>query len=722
LSDIKDDFFFRTSLFDTRFIAGDTSVFKIMETLQRSEILGRDPKGLVKEIGDGVRRRHREFGDSSYLLEPDIKDAIGGLRDYHAVRWILKALSASSPEKSASLSRLDVRDLSDATGVLLEIRYTLHELAGRRTDRLYLDYQEELASKLGMKKTMNETASEILMKSFHRSALVIKSMCASVIHQAEADMGLVKRKSFPCLPCGFRQESGLISFDTNGRDMTRADRIMQAFVCISETGCLLSLDARRSITRSLDVLDPDGLSPSQASDFLRTLAGQYGREALTAMLETSVLERIIPEFASIRGHIRTDPSHTWTTDLHSINTVHELKALEMEIPEVFELVEDRECLSLAALLHDLGKGYGRPHATIGATLSLDISRRLGFDEDRSGTVAFLVHHHLFLVDMALHRDLSEEKTALETARLVRSVKRLAMLYLLSLADSRATGPRAWDAWRKSLLDDLFVKTRRCLERGPLRDPTTMATLDERWERLVQEHSGDGENRKGSRLWVLPQIYVMHTSLDRIRRHMRLASRLRTPRDIELDVVQKADHTEITAITLDRHGLFALLAGILTINRLDILSAKIFTWLDAVAVDTFVVKAPWDGYAQWDRIAYHFHKACCGALDVEGMVRETRPLVTSLRVSHATPSVYLNNEDSDFFTLVEVRAPAHLGTVYCVSRAIASCGLNIHRAFLSCSSGMRTDVYSVVDGSGEKIAGSSTCERATRAVLDALEEL
>jgi len=714
LRDSRDDFFFRTALLDARYLCGSMELFDSLVHGRAKESHFRDMRKFLEFLEAHIAKRHARYGDASYILEPDIKEGNGSLRDYHCVQWIFKAasLNPKAGPVASCLSDEDRAEIDEAAGNLLGIRFLLHEVAGRKTDRLSFEYQRPLAERLGYRGNGNETAAELLMRVFHCAALTVKSISGSLRSQLAVDFGLGKRGSCPTGP-DFRHVNGLISFADPGSIAVRPELLMDIFVLQSGLGGVLSSHARNVVRGSLDLVDASRHTDSLKKGFIRTLMGRHCLEALTAMLETGMLERFIPEFTTIRGRTQVDVYHTWTVDLHSVRTVHELSLLGQEVPEIFGLVRDRDALHLAAFLHDIGKGYGRPHAVIGASMARDMAVRLGFTEKNADLVAFLVHHHLLLPDIAYRRDLSEEKVALECARIARDEQTLAMLYLLSLADSRATGPRAWDDWKAMLLRELFTKSLNSLQRGVLRDPNTMIVLEERWSGLIREV-------QGGRLWVLPQAYVIHTETGLIKRHLRLSSGITSLDDISLDTLDRGGHTRIAVITRDRPGLFASLAGIFAMNHLTIVSAQVFTWLDGIAVDTFHVIPPWDDYAHWDRVKDHFKAACAGKLDIARGVAETKPLrKESAMTSSWQPRVAVDNAFSDFYTLIEVRSPGRFGLLYRMAREISSLGLDIHRAFLSHTGDPCTDVFYVVDELGEKITDKGMIAKIEQGIVHAL---
>lgn len=719
VNDTRDDFFFRTSLLDARYLCGSRSMFdELMSSCSKDRYL-RDTGKFLRYLDAHIQKRHDKYGDASYNLEPDIKEGMGSLRDYHCLMWIRKAASCN-PDMNPSLLHLndmDAREIEEAADNLITIRYHLHKLAGRKADRLSFDYQSPLAEKLGYRGNGNETASELLMRSFHCSALSIKSVAGALMAKLNAAFNSRRSMRPRLLNQSYLFADGLISFERPDDVPARPDLVIGIFASMSEHGGTLSFEARDLVRKSLNEGEPAWLAPSSTDMFLRILMGRHCLDALSAMLETGVLERFMPEFKSIKGRTQVDIYHTYTTDLHTIRTIHELHALRREEHDAFKLIKDHETLYLAAFLHDIGKGAGKPHAAIGAQISRRIASRMGFPEKNADMISFLVRNHLLLPDTAYRSDLSEEKVALDCARTARDEQTLSMLYLLSIADSRATGPRAWDDWKSRLLKELYIKALHSLQRGVLRDPQTMIILEERWSSLIREMPAESGQRRGGGLWVLPQAYVIHTPTDLIKRHLRLSAQIKGPQDIALDLSDRGDHARLTIITKDRPGLFALLAGILTINHLDILSAQVFTWINAIAVDTFHVVVPWKDYTGWDRIREHFTAASTGRMDIGQSIATAKPLLTEPTIQSSTrPGITLDNDSSDFFTLISVRSRRSHSLLYKIACSLSSLKLNIHRAFLSHTGDPCTDVFYVVDELGEKILDEGTIHEVERELL------
>ena len=422
------------------------------------------------------------------------------------------------------------------------------------------------------------------------------------------------------------------------------------------------------------------------------------------MLETGVLELFIPEFTRIRSKIQFDAYHVNTVDMHSINTLTELKHLEQQGNPAFSKINDTDMLMLAALLHDIGKGSGGRHEATGAALAYDIALRLGFKTEYAETVSFLIRNHLLLPHTATRRDISDEKTVFKFARAAGSVGNLCMLYLLSIADSIATGPAAWNDWKGTLFNELFVKALYFLEKGELKSSETVRRLDSGWEELLRiipaEYSG--------RLWALPQHYLLHYDTTDIIRHLKLCEDIMKGKPIKIEVIPEGGHIRLrrlryTIVTKDKPGLFAELSCIMACMHLEVLSAKVFTWHNGIAVDTFDVISPWNGYDAWDRFTELFNNLSSGQTDTSTALSQIPALLHASKkpIFAAEPLISIDNQSSDFFSIIEIRATRAKDLLFLISQAISTHSLSIHRAFITTDADISAIIFYVVDDTGEK---------------------
>ncbi len=692
--DQGNDFFFQTALIDARYLCGSPGPLAELKRMAKAPPSLRQRRTFLRELERRDTERHFRFTDGAYMLEPHVKDGQGALRDVHSIHWAARFLLGTSHlDELLSLGilcALDLKELQEANDFITWIRFQLHLMAGRRCERLLIMQQEEVAKRLGDSGEGRLSPQEYLLRTYHRHALAIKSVHQAFFLHLNQQIG---SKRHPALPRS-----------TDALTLTPAERMLPLFAVLATGRAALTTPERLFIRSHLGLVASLGRQAPSARTFLEILAAPGAQAALTAMLETGFLERFLPDFAHLRGYMQTDGYHTRTIDHHCVGCVGEIMALMRARPVLAVPEALRQPLLLAALLHDIGKGSGKGHAARGAALAGGIAGGLGLEDEQVRLVEFLVRHHLVLMRTALMRDLTEENVAADCARLAGDRQRLVMLYLLSVADARATGKEAWNEWRETLLDELFSKAIHLFEHGFLCGTLTPGILERRWGELLERVPAElGETQRG-RLWTLPQAYILATPVSRIIGHLELSAHLK--RDDELVYQAQPHHARVrlTLITRDRPGLFALLTGLLALNHLDILSAKAFTWQDNLAVDIFDVTPPWNDYNEWDRLSDLFRLSLQGAFDIGGRIAHLRPLAEDGRRigTGSGARITFDNATSDFFTLIGIDAPDRSGLLYHAASVMSASGLTIHRAFATSKGGQVTDVFYVTDARGEKI--------------------
>lgn len=716
--DAREDFFFRTSLIDARFICGSQPCFdKLISSLQKNRFL-KNTKKFISDLLFHTKKRHDKFGDTSYILEPELKEGHGGLRDYQTVNWAVRELSRHGIHVPDIINRKDMEELDQAYDFMIKIRYLLHDLSGRKNDRMYLEYQEVLAETLESPGSDVESSVETFMKLFHRNALVIRSITDNFLFSLINLIKPTKRSVNQILDEHFYSAAGQLNFANPGELSENPQLIMDAFRLLARDDYTLGPAARTLIRDSIPLVGNLQNNARAHTAFLHILSSSNARKILTCMLEMGVLEHFIPEFEKIKGRTIFDLYHTYTVDLHSIMSVSILRELQDTQGEIFSRVHNKDVLYLSAFLHDIGKGYGHSHETVGAKIAGDIALRFGFNDEDAGMVRFLVQNHIVMADLATKRDLSEERIVIEFAQKMKDPQRLSMLYLLTVADSMATGTQGWNEWKEALIRELYAKALRIMEKGIFKDPENTLKFEEKWQKLIRYNEEGPGAKYGVPLWSLPQAYILYSDLADIKRHMALRNELKDARDIKVDVTSGGEHITLTIITRDRPGLFSMLTGILAINHLEIISAKVFTWLDGVAVDVFKVIPPWKDFSEWDKIVHQFRDAAAGALDLESKISQIKSLKRnglSPVSTYQKSSLAINNDTSDFFTLIEVRAVNRLGLLYQVARIISGFGLDIHRAFVSRNTDLCSDVFYVVNEVGEKIEDDGLKQQIAEAI-------
>ena len=447
------------------------------------------------------------------------------------------------------------------------------------------------------------------------------------------------------------------------------------------------------------------------------------------MHDTGVLGAYLPEFGALDCLVQYDHYHRYSVDQHSLLAVEVLEGLGPgqgpetdELAQIIAEVERPELLMLGILLHDIGKALGHGHAAKGVPLIKAVTRRLNLDADDAAAVEFLVEHHLLLSHMAERRDIDDPKTAELLAGTARFPAWLTMLYLLTCADIRAVGPGVWNAWRGALLRGLYVRTRTHLA-GRAPKPPRRAVVA---QRIVQALADPAYREAADRhLQGMSDRYVRTTSPQRMAAHLRLIERLREETAVtEVFPFPDLGASDFVVVTRDTAGLFALIAGTLAANGVNILSAQIETRADGVALDTFHVNDPGGDAildeSRWEAVTRDLRRALAGECSVETLLAERPGRPGLVRPSTPGPArVTIDNTLSDTHTVVEVKAPDRLGLLYLVTRALAAEGLDIATAKIATDLDHALDAFYVTDRQGQKVETPDALQHLRETIAAAL---
>ncbi len=743
LSWARQDFEVLTSYLDARFICGVSPLFsRLMEDL-RSRVLSRRSDQVIDWLVQRNLERHGKFGDSAYLLEPNLKEGQGGLRDYHTIFWVAKIKYGFKQfrdfEYYGHFSHREFQELLGALRFIWTVRNRLHHLTGRKCDQLYLEYQVELAEALGYRDNGLKPVEQFLSQ-LHGQMERVKQQHQLFLHALATARRAARpgRKSTRTTPVqGLEVREDTLAFSGSEDIAASPLLLLQIFEESARLGIPLGHEARRLVHEFAHLVD-ERLVASEAAvrAFERVLCcPDVAFEGLDVMLQTGLLAQLIPEFGGIVNRIQYNEYHLYPVGRHSLKTVQMLKKFgahgdpdsDIFLFEIFREIPGRRRLFWAALLHDIGKGKpGGHHAESGAQMTRRLLKRFGYRDAEVETVASLVRDHLLLVKTATRRNLNDEETAVACARRIRDLDTLKMLYLLTVADAMATGPKAWNSWTSALLQDLFLKVYRILEEGQLASRRVVRSVDRKKEKLLAA-CGSEEDRRfiKERLAVMSPRYLLYASVDEIRHHLALAEQLGAA-DFVWRVARGGDPgtRRVTICAKDRPGLFSRIAGVFTLNGVNILDAQIFTWRNNLALDIFEVKPPPDRIFEqerWQQAENHLREALAGRLDIGARLQSRGPgkVGRPAGLVSVPPKVVVDNEGSSFFTIIEVFSYDFKGLLFRVTDALFRCGLDIWVAKIATKVDQVVDVFYVRDFDGQKIMEPrdvATIKRTLLAVL------
>jgi [protein-PII] uridylyltransferase len=735
------DFQVLTSMMDARFICGDSPLFLALTESLYKKVIAKKAIAFGKWLEDLDKIRMDNFGDASYLLEPHLKEGIGGLRDYHHMLWLTKAFfRARIPrdlEYLGKLSHNEYRELEENLAFMWLVRNHLHHISGRRNDRLSFEYQEKIARKLGFKDKKGVLAVEEFLGRLHVCMASVKDIHRSFVN-AHVPKKFRQKRGFQAsvIGEGLHVDQNEINFDSATAILSSSLLLMRIFEKSALLGCPLSMEAKRLVREFLYLVDDTFRTSHEVIRGFLNVIGGKDTGPLNQMFETGFLDAFIPEFGRIRERVQFDAYHTFPVGRHSLETVKKLKNIKSEgdmiLLDILSELKDAETLFLAALFHDIGKN-GKDHSRRGVGITRKILERFGYEKDRADEVLFFIRHHLLLAETATRRDLSDEKVIVQCARTIKAVERLNILYLLTWADSRATGPRAWNEWTANLVQELFFKILHILEKGEL--ATAGASLRvSKTKAQVRREMGERTSAEdlNESFDVMSPRYLLSTSPGDIVLHLEMVKgfedRLNTHKNSAFIFKARESESEacweLTFIAKDRPGLFSDFAGVLALKNINILSAQIYTWRDGTAVDIFKVTHPLDAMnpeESWKKVERNLKDTFTGKLSLEyrlGQKSAPSILLEGKKPEHP-PQVIIDNEVSDFFTLIEVFADDRVGLLYLITRCLFDLRLDIRISKIATKGDQVADVFYVRDLDGQKIIDKAQLQEIERALLHRL---
>jgi [protein-PII] uridylyltransferase len=742
------DYDILTPILDARFICGMSPLFSALTHKLHEGVIKRKSVKIIHWLVEKNRERHLHFGDSAYLLEPNLKEGQGGLRDYHTILWIARIKhQLKTPrdlEYLGQMSHEEYRELRTALGFIWRTRNWLHYQRGRKRDQLRFPDQPALAAALRYDEADGRQPVERFMGDLHANMEYVKQQHLVYLYENWLEKPHRRKRSTRKQPREDRLEitpRGRLNFRSPEAIANQPALLMHSFEESARLRLPLSLEAKRLVREFSHLVDNAYRSdPKMVSAFENILVAPAATfNVLGEMLLTGFLSQFIPEFARLENRIQYDEYHLYPVGRHSLQAVQTLKEFAIdkadEAPALYNRVyrelHRKKLLLWAVLLHDIGKGdVETGHAGRGEVIAREIMARHGYSQKDIDLVAYLVHDHLFLIETATRRDIQDEETAIFCARRIKTAQRLKMLYLLTVADSMATGPAAWSDWTANLLRELFLKTLNVIENGELASAAAIAIVDRKREqvtRLAKEGTPGVDCER--LLEAMSPRYLLLTPASDIFEHVALFESLSAPAEFVWNVAPSADGSTrtVTICAVDRPGLISKMAGVFTLNSINILDVQVFTWKNQVALDIFTVTPPPDAIFEkekWQKTRAQLSAALAGELEL-GAALEKRLSVkkqTGPKGLIRPHSVKVDNNTSSFFTIVEVYTYDFPGLLYAVTDALFRCGLDIWVAKIATKVDQVVDVFYVRDENGQKVDAPEEVRRIENAILERLPDL
>ncbi|MDK3072169.1 [protein-PII] uridylyltransferase [Sedimentitalea sp. JM2-8] len=728
----QEDFTIRTAMLEHRFLAGHAPLADDLDRRLKAELFSGTGRDFIEAKLEERETRHQRQGER-YMVEPNVKEGKGGLRDLQSLFWIAKYIHGV--QDAAELVPLGVFRPEEfarfvkAEEFLWAVRAHLHLINGRATEKLTFDMQVEVAERMGYKDLAGRRGVEIFMQDYFRQATAVGDLTRIFLTKLEA----IHLKSQPLLERIFRRKrkvkpgyaviNNRIAVADPDAFLSDKLNLLRLFEEALRTGMLIHPDAMRLVTANLDLIDEDMRNDKEARRIFLDLMLKHGNpeRALRRMNELGVLSAFVPEFEPIVAMMQFNMYHSYTVDEHIIQCIANLAQIEKgelveELPIASGILEhgiNRKVLYVALLLHDIGKGRPEDHSILGAQIARKVAPRLGLSKADSETVEWLVRYHLLMSDMAQKRDIADPRTVRDFSKAVQTVRRLDLLTVLTVCDIRGVGPNVWNNWKAALIRALYRQTRRALETG--------------MEDLNRENRG-AEAKKALRAalpdWPKSALkaettrhYPPYWQGLHVTAHVDFARMLRTLEEsgdpgeilIHLHPDDDRDATRACFVMADHPGIFARLAGALALVGANVVDARSYTTKDGYITDAFWIQdsegRPFE-VARLPRLTQMIHKTLKGEV-ITGEALKSRDRIKKREKAFNVPThISFDNDGSDIYTIIEVDTRDRPGLLFDLARALAGANVYIANAVIATFGEQVVDTFYVKDMFGLKYHSAS----------------
>ncbi|ABK98963.1 [protein-PII] uridylyltransferase [Pelobacter propionicus] len=738
----------KTALMDARNLKGSTSLFTDLHKTIFSQILPRSSDKFIKSKVEEMKARREKYGSTVYLLEPNLKEGEGGLRDLQTALWVARIKYKFSDPRELIVKGVVTEEELDsyfsALDFLWRIRNELHYFSGRKNEQLTFDAQVHLAQFFGYKQHERVLAVEDFMRDYYRHANRVEYLVSTLVSRCVwRDEGALKILGyFVRRPIGdgcFILKGELIVPD-EGVVERQPVVLMRIFELAQKHGVELGIPVMGLVRRSLHMVnDKFRRSREVGTSFMNILRAPRGvARTLRLMHHLEFLNHFIPEMELIYCKVQHDVYHIFTVDIHTLFAVEQAEKMlagelknELRFPcQVAAQVNKPELLYLAVLLHDIGKGSGGSHADKGAAMIPTIARRLGLSRECSERLEFLVRRHLYFAHIAQRRDLGDEKMIIQFARHMETSENLKMLYLLTVADIRAVGVDVWTTWKALLFQELYERAFDVLERGDFR----LEASSERVKSVMRKVAGLLGNECAptavqAELRAMPMRLLLSHDPDQIAGHIRLLLGLGlggAPVLTRLVHNRESGYSEFTICTHDMPGLFSRITGVMAANGINILGAQINTSRNGKVLDILQVNSPRGKIIGdencWKKVRDDTERVLLGEADVAAMVdKRQRPSQLMVRPAPRFPTrIDFDNQVSEGYTVIDIYTHDKVGLLYLITSTLTQLGLYIGVSKISTKVDQVADVFYVRDIFGHKIMDEAKLESVRERLKSAID--
>ncbi|MBZ6377838.1 [protein-PII] uridylyltransferase [Pacificimonas flava] len=734
----REDTTIRTAMLETRFICGDQDLYDEAGRVYRSEVVHGTERDFIREKLAERDARHKRMGDSRYVVEPNVKEGKGGLRDLQTLFWIGKY--CHRVERAAELVDAglfepeEYRLFNRAEDFLLAVRTLLHHLNGRAEERLTFDMQRRIAELLGYQDRAGASAVERFMRHYFLIAKSVGDLTGLFLEHIEEEYAgfrerIRSRTSAPSHLNGFTLSRGRIGIPDESFFQDEPRRLLELFALAEEHGHEIHPLAMRQASRDAQLIS-DLQDDERANDlFMQVLTSPRDPETvLRWMNEAGVFGRFVPDFGRVVARMQFDMYHHYTVDEHTIRAVGLLSQIERGLlkdehpisTDIMQKVGARQVIYTAVLLHDIAKGRGGDHSELGAEIALELCPRLGLGPAETETVSWLVRYHLLMSATAFKRDLSDAKTIEDFVAEVQSLERLRLLTVLTVVDIRAVGPGTWTAWKAQLISNLFTLAEERLRLGHQRygrEEKIAAKQHEAAERLGwdDERMDAYAARFFDSYWIAEDIDTLVAN----------ARQIETPEEaisIEFTFDEDSGLTQVRICSEDHPGLLMRIAGAIGLAGADIADARIHTTRDGMAINNLLVTssrtATFTEPDQLERLKRTVCDALAGKVRLKDKLASKPPPLTRAEAFSVAPRVLVQSGASNRFTVIEVNAADRPGLLHALLKTLFDAQVSINSAHITTYGERAVDTFYLTDLTGQKLDGTQRLKDLEARLLNA----
>ncbi|MBX7527983.1 [protein-PII] uridylyltransferase [Qipengyuania vesicularis] len=741
----KEDLTIRTALLEGRYVWGDRDLYEEGGRRYTREVVSGNERAFLSQKLEERNNRHKRMGDSRYVVEPNVKDGKGGLRDLQTLYWIGKFIhrvtNAAELVDTGLMTQAEYRSFRRAERFLLAVRCHMHTVTGRAEDRLTFDLQRQVADRMNFADRPGKSAVERFMQFYFLQAKRVGSLTGVFLAHIEDDLARnAARSGFfagfrprPRTVKGYRVFGGRIAAPAEDWFAKDPVRLIEIFQIAESEGLEIHPETMRQAARDAKLIDHDVREDPRANGlFLDLLCGRNDPETvLRWMNEAGVFGRFVPDFGKVNAQMQFDMYHHYTVDEHTIRAIGllnkiekgELKADHPRATRLIHKVGSRRVAYVAALLHDIAKGRGGDHSVLGAEVAEELCPRFGLTESETELVAWLVLNHLLMSHTAQKRDLTDPKTIEDFVGQVQGLERLRHLAILTAVDIRAVGPGTWNSWKGQLLGELYDVSSERLRLGHMRHGRKEKVAAKRAQvaeilgdnaALVDQHGASF----GDAYWIAEPVDIIALNLV----HYAAARDLEHELSVHCEYYEARGATLVTVIASDHPGLFYRIAGGIHLAGGNIIDARIHTSRTGWALDNFLVQdphgAPFREEAQLRRIEQSIADALANRIDLTPKLAQ-RPLAHSRsKAFDVSPRVLFDNKASNKFTVIEVNARDRPALLNRLARVLFEDRLVVQSAHITNYGERAVDTFYVTDLTGGKLLEGERQNRLEARLVEA----